>query len=171
MKKAKALAAVLAAVLALAGCSADNEAPGSTDASGSSGGAESISGFGSGDDESEPEDEIAPSIKPHGDKTIHAPVTESTSSTESVPESTSESIPDESSDPAPGWTEEPMEAVMYVIEDGAYSRVKPVPGAETVMTYAMNAEINVVAKTDTDYYKLDDGSFIHVDYVDDTMPQ
>lgn len=163
MKKAKALAAVLAAVLALAGCSADNEAPGSTNASGSSGGAESISGFGSGDDESEPEDEIAPSIKPHGDKTINAPVTESTSSTESVS--------DESSDPAPEWTEEPMETTMYVIEDGAYSRVKPVPGAEKVKSYAMNAEINVVAKTDTDYYKLDDGSFIHVDYVDDTMPQ
>lgn len=148
----------------MAGCSADNDAPGSTDASGSSGGAENISGFGSGDDgESEPEDKIAPSIKPHGDKTVNALVTESTSSTESVP--------DESSDPAPGWTEEPMETTMYVIEDGAYSRVKPVPGAETVKAYALNTGINVVAKTDTDYYKLDDGSFIHIDYVDDTMPQ
>ena len=51
---------------------------------------------------------------------------------------------------------------MYVNTD-CYSRVKPILGYTKAGLYHVNDKVNVVAKTDTDYYKLDNGEFIHVD--------
>lgn len=64
------------------------------------------------------------------------------------------------------WTEEPMDAVMYVVVDNVYSRVKAIQGSDTVRLYEINTEIHVTARTSTDYYKLSDGTFIHIDFID-----
>ena len=66
--------------------------------------------------------------------------------------------------PAPEWTEEKVSTTKYVNTD-CYSRKKAVLGAETVKIYNVNDKVKVVAKTDTGYFKLDTGAFIHGDYL------
>lgn len=68
--------------------------------------------------------------------------------------------------PAPEWTEEKVSATKYVNTD-CYSRKKAVLGAETVKIYSVNDKVKVVAKTDTGYFKLDTGAFVHGDYLSD----
>lgn len=69
--------------------------------------------------------------------------------------------------PAPEWTEEKVSATKYVNTD-CYSRKKAVLGAETVKIYNVNNKVKVVAKTNTGYFKLDTGAFIHGDYLSDS---
>ena len=66
--------------------------------------------------------------------------------------------------PAPEWTEEKVSATKYVNTD-CYSRKKAVLGAETVKIYNVNDKVKVVAKTNTGYFKLDTGAFVHGDYL------
>ncbi len=68
--------------------------------------------------------------------------------------------------PAPEWTETKESGTKYVNTD-CYSRKKAVLGAETVKLYSVNDKVTVIAKTDTGYFKLSDGSFIHSDYLSD----
>lgn len=49
--------------------------------------------------------------------------------------------------------------------NGVNARIKPVPGAAVVNVYNKNEEVLVVAMTSTNYYKLEDGSYIHKDYL------
>ena len=69
--------------------------------------------------------------------------------------------------PAPEWTETKASGTKYVNTD-CYSRKKAVLGAETVKLYNVNDKVTVTAKTDTGYFKLSDGSFIHSDYLCDS---
>ena len=69
--------------------------------------------------------------------------------------------------PAPEWTESKASGIKYVNTD-CYSRKKAVLGAETVKLYSVNDKVTVTAKTDTGYFKLSDGSFIHSDYLSDS---
>lgn len=69
--------------------------------------------------------------------------------------------------PAPEWTETKVSGTKYVNTD-CYSRKKAVLGAETVKIYNVNDKVKVVAKTDTGYFKLDTGAFIHGDYLSDS---
>ena len=68
--------------------------------------------------------------------------------------------------PTPEWTESKASGTKYVNTD-CYSRKKAVLGAETVKLYSVNDKVTVTAKTDTGYFKLSDGSFIHGDYLSD----
>ena len=69
--------------------------------------------------------------------------------------------------PTPEWTESKVSGTKYVNTD-CYSRKKAVLGADTVKLYSVNDKVTVTAKTDTGYYKLSDGSFIHSDYLSDS---
>ena len=69
--------------------------------------------------------------------------------------------------PAPEWTESKASGTKYVNTD-CYSRKKAVLGADTVKLYSVNDKVTVTAKTDTGYFKLSDGSFIHGDYLSDS---
>ena len=69
--------------------------------------------------------------------------------------------------PTPEWTETKASGTKYVNVD-CYSRKKAVIGAETVKLYSVNDEVTITAKTDTGYFKLSDGSFIHSDYLSDS---
>lgn len=68
----------------------------------------------------------------------------------------------------PEWTETPASGELYVNTDNIYSRIKAVQGSEKVKRYGLNDKVTVVAITDTDYYKLDDGTFIHFDYLSES---
>ena len=63
------------------------------------------------------------------------------------------------------WTEQAVNKVMYVNTNGIYSRKYAIQGSTTVKQYKLNDKVTVVALTNTDYYKLNDGSFIHKDYL------
>ena len=69
--------------------------------------------------------------------------------------------------PAPEWTETKASGTKYVNTD-CYSRKKAVLGAETVKLYSVNDKVTVTAKTDTGYYKLNTGAYIHSDYLSDS---
>lgn len=69
--------------------------------------------------------------------------------------------------PVPEWTESKASGTKYVNTD-CYSRKKAVLGAETVKLYSVNDKVTVTAKTDTGYYKLDTGAYLHSDYLSDS---
>ena len=69
--------------------------------------------------------------------------------------------------PAPEWTKSKASGTKYVNTD-CYSRKKAVLGADTVKLYSVNDKVTVTAKTDTGYYKLDTGAYIHSDYLSDS---
>ncbi len=67
------------------------------------------------------------------------------------------------------WSETEISETLY-IQTSCYSRVKAIVGSESVKKYEKGTKINIVAATDTGYYKLADGTFIHSDYVTDEAP-
>lgn len=67
------------------------------------------------------------------------------------------------------WNETEISETLY-IKTSCYSRTKAIVGSESVKKYSPGTKIDVVAATDTGYYKLADGTFIHSDYVTDEAP-
>lgn len=67
--------------------------------------------------------------------------------------------------PKPSWTEQPASGVMYVNTDGISSVEVAQIGSKKMKRYSLNDAVTVVAFTDTDYYKLEDGTFIHADFL------
>lgn len=67
---------------------------------------------------------------------------------------------------AQNWNETQINEIMYTTQ-ACWSRKIPVAGAETVSKYKKNTKVTVVAATDTGYYKLKDGSFIHSTFLSD----
>lgn len=92
-----------------------------------------------------------------------------TSATTPAPETTTitTTVKPETQTPAPEWEESKVSGTKYV-NTACYSRKKAVLGAETVKLYNVNDKVTVVAKTNTGYYKLDTGYFIHSDYLSDS---
>lgn len=62
------------------------------------------------------------------------------------------------------WTETAASGTYY-INTSCSSRAKAIQGSSVVKQYKLNDTVNVIAKTDTGYYKLADGEFIHGDYL------
>lgn len=62
------------------------------------------------------------------------------------------------------WTEYAVNKEMYTTQ-ACYSRSEPKVGAKAVERYNKGAVIYVTAVTDTSYYKLKDGSYIHSDFL------
>lgn len=83
------------------------------------------------------------------------------------PETTSAPKTTSTTKPAPEWTETKVSGTKYINTD-CYSRKKAVLGAETVKIYNVNDKVKVVAKTNTGYFKLDTGAFVHGDYLSDS---
>lgn len=71
---------------------------------------------------------------------------------------------------APAWNETEISETLYIKAD-CYSRANAIVGSDAVKKYTAGTKINIVAATDTGYYKLADGSFIHSDYVSEKAPE
>lgn len=71
--------------------------------------------------------------------------------------------------PVPEWTETEVNKTMYVTEKCSV-RVRPIQGSAKVDTLNRGDKVTVVAKTDTDYYKLGDGRYVHKDFLSDKKP-
>ena len=66
------------------------------------------------------------------------------------------------------WKEDPMDPkVMYVINVKTYLKVRKGPGTdyEQVGSLTPGMEVIVVAKTDTNWYKTEDGFYVSCDYI------
>ncbi len=70
---------------------------------------------------------------------------------------------------AKSWNETEISETLY-IKTSCYSRTQAIVGSESVKKYDVGQKINIVAATDTGYFKLADGTFIHSDYVTDQAP-
>ena len=88
--------------------------------------------------------------------------------TSAAAQTTTASPPQTAEEPKPGWTEQEAYGVMYVNTDGIYSREVAQIGSKAMRQYELNEAVTVVAVTDTDYYKLEDGTFIYADYLSDS---
>lgn len=53
----------------------------------------------------------------------------------------------------------------YVVNQACYSRKYPIVGSATVNKYKKGTKVKTIAATDTGYYKIADGEFIHSDYL------
>lgn len=112
------------------------------------------------------------STQTNENSTVSEPPKQEPVSTTSKPQSdpgTSQTEPvypqDEPAEVVPQWEETPFDGEFYVNTDNIYSRVSAIQGSETIKRYKLNDKVAVIAKTDTDYYKLNDGTFIHSDYL------
>ncbi|MGN0697291.1 MAG: hypothetical protein ACI4JV_00895 [Ruminiclostridium sp.] len=167
MRNRKALIAViLSAVILAVGCSSDNST--STTAPGTS----LVSGSESTANSSATEAQSNVSTTPTVTTTVAPETTPAVTTTAKPAESTvattkATTVATTTAKPAPEWTEEKVSATKYVNTD-CYSRKKAVLGAETVKIYNVNDKVKVVAKTNTGYFKLDTGAFIHGDYLSDS---
>lgn len=87
--------------------------------------------------------------------------------TENTDESSSEQVdfPTAEEPPEITWTETPVSGIMYVNTEGICSRAKAIMGSEKANRFGLNQEVTVTAKTNTNYYKLDNGTYIHADYL------
>lgn len=67
--------------------------------------------------------------------------------------------------PVAAWAETAASGTMYINTNGIYSRKEAVQGSAKVKQYGLNEAVTVTAKTNTGYYKLSGGAFIHMDYL------
>lgn len=77
-----------------------------------------------------------------------------------------ETTPETAAEPLE-WTENAVSGTMYV-NQSCYSRTRAIMGSDTVRGYSYGDVITVVAVTDTGYYKLDNGEYIHGDYLSES---
>ena len=97
---------------------------------------------------------------------------DNTDNTENTEQTTTEQVPFPVDDEPAGditWEEMPLNKTMYVNTEGVSSRARAVMGSEKANRFGLNQEVTVIAITNTDYYKLDNETYIHVDYLSDEM--
>lgn len=75
------------------------------------------------------------------------------------------SVPITTTAPVAAWAETAASGTMYINTNGIYSRKEAVQGSAKVKQYGLNEAVTVTAKTNTGYYKLSGGAFIHMDYL------
>lgn len=88
-------------------------------------------------------------------------VSETTVSETTIPENT---VPEE-----PKWNEEKIEDSLYITVD-CYERLSAYVGAPAGSLLKIGNKISVIAITDTGYYKMENGRYIHKDYTGKTKP-
>ena len=110
---------------------------------------------------------VETSVKPPTEETTASTTTATTTTVATTTASTT-TVATTTAKPAPAWTETKISNATKYVNTSCYSRKKAVLGAETVAVYNVNDKVAVVAKTDTGYFKLKDGTFIHGDYLSDS---
>lgn len=169
-KKISLILAFLMAASMLAGCKQTNEdSAGLPDVGGDT---SSISLTTMTVSESETETTTEETTTAPEETTTEETTTESeteTSATETTTAASSETATAASTTAARAWNETEISETLY-IKTSCYSRTQAIVGSESVKKYDVGQKINIVAATDTGYYKLADGTFIHSDYVTDQAP-
>ena len=111
--------------------------------------------------------------------TTPAPVEDITTTTVTDEVTTSEitTIPEEvtteattTTEAAPAWVDEPMDNTTMYATTACYVRKDAVVGSDALYVVTAGKAVTIVGKTDTGYYKLADGGYIHSDYLSTQKP-
>lgn len=87
-----------------------------------------------------------------------------------APATTKATTPATTAAPKPAWTEKKCSGTMYINISSCSARKEGVQGSEVVSYKYYGDAVKVTALTDTGYYKLDDGTYIHSDYLSESKP-
>ncbi|MBP3336626.1 MAG: CAP domain-containing protein [Ruminiclostridium sp.] len=93
-----------------------------------------------------------------------------TTATSKTTKATSKTTPATTAAPKPAWTEQKCSGTMYINISSCSARKEGLQGSEVVSYKYYGDAVKVTAITDTGYYKLDDGSYVHSDYLSKTKP-
>lgn len=123
--------------------------------------------------QSSPEEPVPPETTPEPEKITQASetTTENTTTTTTTTIATTTTTTTTTAPPVTAkpsgisWTEQAVSGVMYVNTDGISSVEVAQIGSKKIKQYSLNDAVTVVALTDTEYYKLEDGTFIHADFL------
>lgn len=72
--------------------------------------------------------------------------------------------------PKPAWTEKKCSGTMYINISSCSARKEGLQGSEVISYKYYGDAVNIAALTDTGYYKLDNGTYIHSDYLSESKP-
>lgn len=93
-----------------------------------------------------------------------------TTATSKTTKATSKTTPATTAAPKPAWTEQKCSGTMYINISSCSARKEGLQGSEVVSYKYYGDAVKVTALTDTGYYKLDDGTYVHSDYLSKTKP-
>ena len=97
-------------------------------------------------------------------------VTTTAKTTQTTAATTKATTPATTAAPKPAWTEKKCSATMYINISSCSARKEGLQGSKVVSYKYYGDAVKVTALTDTGYYKLDDGTYIHGDYLSETKP-
>ena len=90
--------------------------------------------------------------------------------TQTTAATTKATAPTTTAAPKPAWTEKKCSGTMYINISSCSARKEGLQGAEVISYKYYGDAVNIAALTDTGYYKLDDGTYIHSDYLSESKP-
>lgn len=102
--------------------------------------------------------------------TVATSVTTTAKTTQTTAATTKATTPATTAAPKPAWTEKKCSATMYINISSCSARKEGLQGSKVVSYKYYGDAVKVTALTDTGYYKLDDGTYIHSDYLSKTKP-
>ena len=97
-------------------------------------------------------------------------VTTTAKTTQTTAATTKATTPATTAAPKPAWTEKKCSGTMYINISSCSARKEGLQGSKVVSYKYYGDAVNIAALTDTCYYKLDDGTYIHSDYLSKTKP-
>lgn len=97
-------------------------------------------------------------------------VTTTAKTTQTTAATTKATTPATTAAPKPAWTEKKCSATMYINISSCSARKEGLQGSKVVSYKYYGDAVKVTALTDTGYYKLDDGTYIHSDYLSESKP-
>lgn len=90
--------------------------------------------------------------------------------TQTTAATTKATAPTTTAAPKPAWTEKKCSGTMYINISSCSARKEGLQGSEVISYKYYGDAVNIAALTDTGYYKLDDGTYIHSDYLSESKP-
>lgn len=97
-------------------------------------------------------------------------VTTTAKTTQTTAATTKATTPATTAAPKPAWTEKKCSGTMYINISSCSARKEGLQGSKVVSYKSYGDAVEVTALTDTGYYKLDDGTYIHSDYLSESKP-
>lgn len=98
------------------------------------------------------------------------PATTTAKTTQTTAATTKATTPATTAAPKPAWTEKKCSGTMYINISSCSARKEGLQGSEVVSYKYYRDAVKVTALTDTGYYKLDDGTYVHGDYLSESKP-
>lgn len=90
--------------------------------------------------------------------------------TQTTAATTKSTTPATTAAPKPAWTEKKCSGTMYINISSCSARKEGLQGSEVVSYKYYGDAVKVTALTDTGYYKLDDNTYVHGDYLSESKP-